>query len=135
MNIISQIITGAKTVWNDIVADIENDAAKVKAALPASAVPDFNATISDLKQGASDALGLADAGLTGAEPALVAGLETALDNALGVATGGASLPLNPLVNAGLTNLATLATSTVNAWLLKQQAAMAPAASAPSQVAA
>jgi hypothetical protein len=57
MNIISQIITGAKTVWNDIVADIESDAAKVKAALPASAVPDFTATISDLKQGASDALG------------------------------------------------------------------------------
>ena len=124
-SIIVQIINGAKTAWSDIQAFIDGEAAKVQAALPASAVPAFNATLADLKQGASDALGLANSGLTGAEPAMVAGVETALDNALGIATGGATLPLNPLVNAGITNLASLATSAVSAWLLKQQAALAP----------
>ncbi|HEX4197723.1 MAG TPA: hypothetical protein VHZ26_09790 [Caulobacteraceae bacterium] len=103
----------------------------MKAALPSSAVPAFDATVSDIKQGASDALGLVGSGLTGAEPALVAGVETALDNALGVATGGESLPLNPLVNAGITNLASLATSAVSAWLLKQQAALASPVAAPA----
>jgi phage-related protein len=132
-SIIVQIVNGAKTAWSDIQAFIDGEAAKVQAALPSSAVPAFNTTVSDLKQGASDALGLVNGGLTGAEPALVAGVETALDNALGVATGGASLPLNPLVNAGITNLAGLATSAVSAWLLKQQAALAPpVAAAPVQ---
>jgi len=128
--IIAQIVTGAENVWINIEAWIDNAAAKVKAALPSSAVPNLNQTVADLKQSASDVLGLASAGLTGAEPALVNTIEAALDDALGVATGGATLPLNPLVNAGITNLASLATSAVSAWLLKQQAALAPAAPAP-----
>ena len=82
------------------------------------------------KQTASDALGLANAGLTGGEPELVAGIEAALDGALAAATNGASVPFVPIVNQGLTNLASLATSTVSAWLLKNQAALAPAAPAP-----
>lgn len=124
-NIITDIITGVETVWDNIENVIDGDAAKVKAALPSSAVPNFTQTVTDLKQAASDALGMANSGLTGGEPALVAGVETALDGALSVATGGATLPLNPLVNAGITDIATLATNAVSAWLLKQQASLAP----------
>ena len=128
--IIAQIVNGAETVWTNIETWIDAAAAKVKAALPASAIPNLTATVSDLKQTASDALGLANAGLTGGEPALVAGIEAALDGALAAATNGASVPFVPIVNQGLTNLASLATSTVSAWLLKNQAALAPAAPAP-----
>src|SRR5579872_1173358 len=117
--IIGKIVTGAETLWSNIVGEIEADAAKVKAALPASAIPNFDATVSDLKQGASDALGLASAGLTGGEPELVAGIEAALDGALVAGTNGAAVPLVPLVNQGMSNLAALATHTVNAWLLKR----------------
>jgi hypothetical protein len=123
-NIITQIITGVKTAWTDVENFIDGEAAKVVAVLPSSAVPGFNATISDLKQGASDALGTANTVITGGEPALVTAIEGALDTWLATATGGATLALNPLINSGLTDGAGLATSAVSAWLLKAQAALA-----------
>ena len=124
-SIITEIVTEAKTVWADIAATIENDAAKVQAALPSSALPGFAATVEAVKQGASDALGAVESGLTGAEPDLVKAVEVALDGWLAASTNGMTVALNPLINAGMTGGANLATNAVAAWLLRNQAAMAP----------
>lgn len=124
MNIIAKIVSGAVTLWTDIVNEIEGDAAKVKAALPASAIPAFDVTVSDLKQGASDALSAVTAGATSVAPGLVKGLEALADQELAVATNGLAVPLVPLVNTGIDNIAAAGIASLKAWALKAKASLA-----------
>lgn len=125
MNIIAQIYSGVVKAWDTAVADIEADYAKVKAALPASAAPGLAAVVSDIKQGASDAIGLGAAAATDAAPLITAGVEKLADSALATASNGLALPLVPLVNDGIDNIVALATNALNAWALKTKAGLVP----------
>ena len=78
--VISKIASGVVTLWKDAEAIIDGDAAKVKAALPASALPNFDAVVSDIKQGASDTLSLTTTATVAAAPALAKGLEALADD-------------------------------------------------------
>lgn len=118
-NIITQIWTGAEKVWDTVEADITADIAKVEAVLPGAAP-----VIADIKQAASDALGIAAGDVVTYEPQLATGLEAVLDAAMTKYSGGLALPLVPGVNAGVQGIGTKAAAIIQAWLLKQQAALA-----------
>lgn len=124
MNIITQIAAGAVTAWHEIEADIEADVAKVKAALPASALPGFDATVSDIKQGASDTLSTASSSLGAAAPDMLKGLDALVDAAIATLTNGAATPLIPIVNMGLDKVEAMAIAAVQAKILKAKAGMA-----------
>lgn len=123
MNILSQIVTGAETVWNNIEKDVENDVAAVEKAFPAAATS-VNALGSDVKQGASDALGIGATVLGAAQPAIVTGVNSAADAGLLALTGGAATPALPAVNGWIDGLVATGIATLQAWALKQKAALA-----------
>jgi hypothetical protein len=127
MNIIAKIAAGAVTLWRDIESAIEADAAKVRAALPASSLPNFDAAVASLKQGASDALGAADGSLAAAAPDLTKGIDALVDSALATLTNGLATPLVPIVNLGLDQLESLTVNAVRARILKAKADMAAGA--------
>jgi hypothetical protein len=113
-------------IWNKVVttfdaaeALIETDIAKVEAVLPGVAP-----VVTEIKQAASNAIGVVNQDLVTYEPELVTGLETVLDAALSKYTGGLALPLVQGVNAGVSGISNVATQAVSAWLLSQQAALA-----------
>ncbi|THD80642.1 MAG: hypothetical protein E7812_07890 [Phenylobacterium sp.] len=126
MNIIAKIAAGAVTLWRDVESAIEADAAKVRAALPASSLPNFDASVVTLKQGASDALGVADGSLAAAAPDLTKGLDALVDTALVTLTNGIATPLVPIVNLGLDQLESMAVNAIRARILKAKADMAAA---------
>ncbi len=128
MNIIAQIAHGIATAWQEVETAIEADAAKVKAALPASALPGFDAAVTDLKQGASDALSAAQGSLSAVAPDLTKGIEALVDSAVVTLTNGAATPLVPIVNMGLDEIEALALNAIKAKFLSVKAGMAaPAA--------
>lgn len=122
--VIGKIASGAVKVWHEAEALIDADAQKVKNVLPASALPGFDAVVSDIKQGASDALSTVVNGTGSAAPAFVKGLEGLADNALVAGTNGAALPLVPIVNEGIDKLAALGIAALQAWALKAKANLA-----------
>lgn len=82
-----------------------------------------SATLAIIKQGASNAIMLADTELgPHIQPAADA-VELALDAALAKATGGLSVPFNPLVNAGIDQMAGLVKAAADAWALKAKASL------------
>lgn len=124
-SVITNIVSGATKLWHEVVTDIEADAAKVRAALPSSALPNFDAAVSVIKQGASDAISLADSAFAGSAGRIAPAIEAALDAELVALTNGAALPLVPLVNDGVDKLDAFAVSVAHAWALKAKAALAP----------
>lgn len=133
MNIIAKIETGAVAVWNDIVNDIDADYSKVKAVLPASAAAGLANVVSDIKQGASDALGALADGAPTAGAELTTGLENLADSALATASNGVALPLVPMVNKGIDDIVSKGTAALQAWALKVKAGLAPATAAAAAV--
>ena len=125
-SVISDIVSGAKKLWSEVVTDIEADAAKVRAALPSSAIPNFDAVVSEIKQGASNAISFTDSAFASSADRIAKALEPALDAELAALTNGAALPLVPLVNDGVDKLDAFAVSVAHAWALKAKAALAPA---------
>jgi hypothetical protein len=125
-SIVTKIATGVVTLWDDIEKDIEADYDKIKGALPASAQADLAASVSDVKQGASDILSMAASAGSSILPTLATEGEKILDSALATYTNGAALPLVPLVNSGVDQIANAAVATINAWALKAKASLAPA---------
>lgn len=123
-SIFSQIASGAVTVWNDISTALEADWAKVKAALGSEASVLKDTALADIKQGASDLLSDASAGLTADEQGLITGAESLADKALLSLTGGFALPLVPATNAVIDGLVSKGVSALQAWALKQKAALA-----------
>jgi hypothetical protein len=123
-SVISKIASGAMTVWTDIENDIEADYAKVKAALPASAQATLATTVTDVKQGASDAISYLDSAASTVLPALAKTGEAALDQALATNSNGVALPLVPLVNGGIDDIVSMLVSTAQAWGLKAKASLA-----------
>lgn len=128
-SILSKIVSGAVSLWNEIVTDIDADVAKVKAALPSSSIPGFEATISDIKQGASDALGAVAAGIKATTPAFISGIEALADTELTTQTNGVAVPLVPMTNKGIADIVNTGSAALQAWALKAAANLAPAVEA------
>lgn len=122
-SIITQIWdTGVKD-FNEVEAWVDAKVAAVEKAFPA-ATTTINAIGSDLKQAASDAIGMADSALNGVAPALTKTAEAAADAALTAYTGGLALPLVGLTNDAIEKIAALGVSTFNSWALNAKAALA-----------
>jgi hypothetical protein len=117
-------------IWNDVVKDfdtaeawIDTQVQKVEAVFPA-ATATINALGSDVKQGASDAIGAVDSALDAAAGPTTTAVEAAADALLTKYTGGLALPLTGLTNDGILKIANLIKSTADSWTLKAQAALA-----------
>jgi hypothetical protein len=80
--------------------------------------------LSDLKQGASNAVALAETDLGGYIASVTSPLETALEAMLAKATGGASLPFNPLITHSIDTIAAAVKAEVDAWATKTKAGLA-----------
>ena len=118
-NILTEIWTDAEKVWSSIATTIEGDVARVEAVLPGAAP-----VVADIKQAASDALGAVATAEATYEPTLVSALEGLADAALTKVTGGLALPLVPLTNSGIQDIANLGQKWFQAWALKTQASLA-----------
>lgn len=90
------------------------------------------ATLSAVKQGASNMIALADTELAQHYAQIVSGVETAADAALLGATGGKALPAVPLVNGTIEQIAAAGKSALDAWAMQAKASLAPAQPAPEQ---
>ena len=82
------------------------------------------AVLSDVKQAASDAVGMADTYVGAAIMPAAAGVEVALDAALATLTKGASIPFNGFVNDGIDKMAAAVKSEADTWALKAKAEIA-----------
>lgn len=140
MNIISAIVTEAETlgkeagqIWDHVVQDVEADIAAVKKAFPAAATT-VDQLASDVKQGASDALGIGATLLGEAQPAIVNGVNGAADAGLLALTGGKATPVLPAVNGWIDGLVATGIATLQAWALKQKSMLATAAVAAAPAA-
>lgn len=81
------------------------------------------AALSIIKQGASDAIMLANTALgQHIQPAADA-VEIALDAALAKATGGLSVPFNPIMDSAVDQMANVVKAAADAWALKAKAAL------------
>jgi hypothetical protein len=123
-NIIAAIFAGAATAWHVVQDAIEADFAKVRSVLPSSALGDFDAAKTELKQAASDALSAAAGAAMVYAPTVVNVVEKTLDDALVSLTGGVAAPLTPLLNQGIDDVAAHAVAAIRAWQLKQKAGAA-----------
>lgn len=85
--------------------------------------------LSAIKQAASDAVTIADSALVPHLAPAADAVEAALETALAGATGGLSVPFNPLIDAGIDRIAGIAKNAADAWALQTKARLAaPAAS-------
>jgi hypothetical protein len=123
-SVISKIASGALTVWDDIEGVIDADAAKISKTLPASAQTTLAATVSDVKQGASDAISMLTTAGAAVLPTLAKDGEAVLDQALATYSNGVALPLVPMVNAGIDDIVSMAVAAAQAWGLKAKASLA-----------
>jgi hypothetical protein len=131
-SIIQQIVTGVETlgkdaaaIWNTVKTDVENDVAAIKKVFPALA-PEIDAVGSVVKQGASDALGIAATMLGDAQPAIISGTNAAADAALLALTGGAATPALPAFNGFIDGIEAQGVAALRSWALKQKAMLATA---------
>lgn len=130
-NILTKIWSGIVAEWDAAEALINKDVAAVRAALPASAQGNLDTFVADVKQGASDAISIVNTGFQASALTVSKAIEAALDAELATLSNGAALPLVPLVNTGIDDLTSIATSTANAWALKAKAALAPPVTPPA----
>lgn len=110
-------------VWDTASTQVETWITQTANKSPIAAVA-LAAAESRVKQGLSDALSIADSALGAHALPVAKVVEDALDAALASATGGLSLPLNPLIDAGIDDIAGIALTAAHAWILKTKAQMA-----------
>jgi hypothetical protein len=120
-------------VWDDASTSFENFVTQIgnKSQIAATAIAQTEAVV---KQGLSDAISVADSAL-GQHAADVAKIvEDGLDAALAGATGGASIPYNAIIDAGIEDLAGIVVTAAHAWAAKVKASLinAPVIAAPQQ---
>ena len=84
------------------------------------------ATLSDIKQGASNAVEAADSALAAHCDGIVTGTEALLKGTLAKATGGVSVPFNPFISDGSDRLAAAVKAQADAWVLQAKAKLASA---------
>jgi hypothetical protein len=121
-NVFTQISTGAVTLFSDAEKIIEADAAKVVNAVP-SLGPELVKLVSDVKQGASDALGAAATIIGDGAAPLATGIENAAEASLAALTKGESMVLNPLITNVINLVVAQGTSALKAWALSAQASL------------
>jgi hypothetical protein len=80
--------------------------------------------LSDVKQAASNAVNLAESALDSAILPAAASVEAAFEAALAKATGGVSLPFNPIITHGIDTIAAALKAEVDAAALKAKANLA-----------
>lgn len=140
MSILSDLAHGHIT-FHQAAAQAEQWASQVVSHDPILAAT-ASTLLADVKQAASDAVGLADSALGQFIIPAAGTVEVALDAALAKATGGLSIPFNHFTSDGIDKFAAAIKAEADAWTLKVKAALAsqaPAAPAvpvtPVQVAA
>lgn len=82
------------------------------------------AALSDAKQMLSDAIGMADTALAGHVGEVADATEAALEAALAKATGGISVPFNPLISDGIDKLAAAGAAAAHLWAMQTKAKLA-----------
>jgi hypothetical protein len=130
MSILSELAHGRIT-FHQAASEAEQWASQVVAHDPI--LSGTAATLlTDVKQAASDAIGMADSALGQFIMPAAATVEGALDAALAKATGGVSIPFNHFVNDGIDKFASAVKAEADAWALKAKAQLAsPAPAAPA----
>src|ERR1700761_7222597 len=88
------------------------------------------AVVSDIKQGASDLIGLGDSVVDYGLTTYVPTIENALDALFLKATGGAGAPAIPMINGGIDQLASIVKSVVDNAALRAKASLVPVNPAP-----
>lgn len=91
-----------------------------------------SAVLSDVKQGASNAVDMADTAIGVAIVPAAKAAEAALDAALSSVTKGASVAFNPFVNDGIDRMAAAIKAEADAWALKVKAQLADPAGKQNQ---
>lgn len=123
MSILTDLIHG-KITFATAAAEAAQWAQKVVAANPQAAQL-AQATLSAVKQGASNMVALADTELAQHYAQIVASVEAGADAALMGATGGKALPAVPLVNGTIEQIAAAGKSALDAWALQAKASLTP----------
>lgn len=100
MSIFSQLLSG-KLTFTQAVAQGEQWFSTLLAKASPTAQADVAQGLSDFKQAASNAIGLADTALGPILATATVAIESAATTALDSATAGAATPLNPIVDAGV----------------------------------
>jgi hypothetical protein len=121
MSILTQLFKGQIT-FSQAATQIETWGANIisKDATLKTAV---TAVVSDVKQGASNAIDMADSALGQYIQPATAATEAALEGALSAITKGASLPFNPLITDGIDTIANAVKAEADAWALKTKASL------------
>lgn len=122
MSIVSQLLHGDIT-FGQAARQAEEWASKVAASDPALTQA-AGVLLSAAKQGASDAIALADTALGPLVTTAAKALEVELDAALNAATKGASLPLNAITDTMIDTIARTMVATAHTWALNAKAALA-----------
>ena len=124
MSILSKALRHQIT-WGDAASQIGQWATNlVRNDATASAA--VGAITTAVKQGASDAIGLADTALADHFAELTDAAHAAADAALVKVSGGALLPAVPLVNGVIDQIALASKAAIDAWALQAKANLAPA---------
>ncbi len=122
-SIITGIWTRAVTDWKEAVTWVDDKVAAIEKAWPGSTAA-IAGVVSDIKRGASDAIGAADTALSTVAPEMTTALEGAADAALVKYTGGLALPLVGLTNDAINKIEQVGVATLNGWALNARATLA-----------
>ena len=122
MSILTDLAEG-KITFPTAATEAESWASKLITSDPTLSTA-ASGVLSDVKQAASDAVGMADTAIGTAILPAAKGVEVALDAALATVTKGVSIPFNGFVNDGIDQMAAAIKAEADAWALKAKAALA-----------
>lgn len=125
MSILTELLHG-KITFSQAKTEAETWAQQLTAKDPTLAAA-VSETLSVVKQGASDAIMLADSALGAHIVPATEAVEAALNAALAGATGGLSVPFNPIMDAAIENFAGVVKKAADAWALQAKANLAAGA--------
>lgn len=128
MSIVNDLIKGRIT-FSQVATQIAQWADKVFAS-NGTATQFESATVSALKQGASNLVALADSELASHYDVMLASVTSAADVALAKVTGGLAIPAVPLMNQTIKDLAAAGKHALDVWALQSQAALNPPTTQP-----
>ena len=124
--ILGKIATGGEVLWSNAAKAIEDDAAAIAKFLGNDPIAQqaLKDSVSAVKQGASDLLGIGGTMLGQAAPLIVKGAETAADAALTKLIGPAEVAASPLVHNVIDGIVEAGIAALQAWGLKAKAQLA-----------
>lgn len=125
MSILSQLFH-KKITFKDAASQATTWVQQVAAKDPAFAQASEE-TLSIIKQGASDAIMLGSTALGQIIAPAADAVEAALQTALAKATGGLSVPFNPIIDSSIDQMANAVKAAVDAWALEAKAKLASGA--------